>query len=182
MQSGNHILILDDDEAFRKTLVLEFSDRGYVVFQLAEAAVLPVTIRDCAPFDFAIVDLRLKKELGTEWIEQILIHSPQCRLVILTGYPTIATCVRALKKGAVNYLTKPASIELIEQALWLDEVDKNFNFDDSDNQSQSLSLHEREYIEFVLFQCDNNVTKAAERLGIHRQSLQRKLRKYPPTK
>ena len=44
----------------------------------------------------------------------------------------------------------------------------------------SLARHEREYIEYVLAECDGNISEAARRLGLHRQSLQRKLRKYSP--
>jgi two-component system response regulator RegA len=50
-----------------------------------------------------------------------------------------------------------------------------------DYQAPSLARHEWEYIEYVLARCDGNITRAAKELGIHRQSLQRKLRKYPPT-
>ena len=45
---------------------------------------------------------------------------------------------------------------------------------------QSLDRHEREYIEWVLAQCDGNISQTARRLGLHRQSLQRKLRKFTP--
>jgi two-component system response regulator RegA len=44
----------------------------------------------------------------------------------------------------------------------------------------SLARHEREYIEYVLAECDGNISEAARRLGLHRQSLQRKLRKHTP--
>ncbi len=47
-------------------------------------------------------------------------------------------------------------------------------------QAPSLARNEWEYIEYVLVRCDGNITRAAKELGIHRQSLQRKLRKYPP--
>jgi two-component system response regulator RegA len=53
--------------------------------------------------------------------------------------------------------------------------------DMDDYQAPSLARHEWEYIEYVLARCDGNITRAAKELGIHRQSLQRKLRKYPPT-
>ena len=44
----------------------------------------------------------------------------------------------------------------------------------------SLAKHEREYVEYVLAATGGNISEAARRLGLHRQSLQRKLRKYPP--
>ena len=99
-------------------------------------------------------------------------------MVVLTGHGSIATAVQATKLGAVNYLTKPVDVETIERALRSDPDD-----DEAipiPEQYQSLARHEREYIEFVLAECEGNISRAARRLGIHRQSLQRKLRKYTP--
>lgn len=166
------LLIVEDDKSFARTLALEFSDRGYetaVVHSLADLEALsPEAPR------FAIVDLRLGADNGLSAVEKILTLSPACRIVMLTGYGSIATAVKAVKLGAANYLTKPAAMELIEKALWVDLAA-------DEGVPASLARHEREYIEFVLAQCGGNITKAADWLGLHRQSLQRKLRKYPPS-
>jgi two-component system, response regulator RegA len=70
----------------------------------------------------------------------------------------------------------------------VDELERLFTGEDSEadeipipDQFQSLYRHEREYIEYVLAECDGNISQAAKRLGLHRQSLQRKLRKYTPS-
>ena len=73
---------------------------------------------------------------------------------------------------------KPTDVDEVERAL-LDEneIDTEVPIP---TEFQSLYRHEREYIEFVLAECGGNISQAARRLGLHRQSLQRKLRKYTP--
>jgi len=171
------ILIMEDDHIFRKTLILEFEERGYQVFDTSGLELCRHAIQTGEKFDFAILDLRLRDGLSLEILKELLDLNPLCKALILTGYPSIASTVQAIKSGAINYLIKPSSIELIEQALWMVDIDQRFNFSKSDEYLQTLINYERELIEFTLFQCDGNITHAAKRLGIHRQSLQRKLKK-----
>jgi two-component system response regulator RegA len=176
------LLLLDDDEAYRKTLALEFGERGYTVFTAAGLDEVRAALAAGAHFDFAILDLRLRAELGLNILDDLLRANQACRAVMLTGYPTTATTVLAMRKGAVNCLLKPASVTLLEQALWIEGVGEDFDFGAGEGEAieaPSLAQYERELMEFVLAQCDWNVTRAAKRLGLHRQSLQRKLRKYP---
>jgi two-component system response regulator RegA len=173
------LIILEDDRAFRKSLVTEFAERGYEVFEAADLSTARNALAEKCFFDFALLDMRVGNELGLQIIPELLKHNTLCRIVFLTGYPTIATAVGAIKAGAVNYLLKPSSIELIEQALWLQGVTDDFDFNASDILPSRLDQYEFEMMEFVLSQCDWNITKAAKRLGLHRQSLQRKMRKYP---
>lgn len=168
--SAKRLLLLEDDQRFRKTLAEDFQERGYVV---TEAGSLK-EIRN-QEFDFAVVDLRLLGESGLTAISELKKQAPDIRIVILTGFASTATAVEAVKLGALNYLHKPASCELIETAL-KEELGGGAP---SVSHVASLSQHEHEYIEFVLSQNEGNITKAAQQLGLHRQSLQRKLRKYP---
>ena len=176
------LLILDDDALFLKTLDLEFGDLGYAVFAAEDLAHCKEVLSLGEIFDFALLDMRLKSTFGFPIIEDILRVNPLCRVVMLTGYPTTATTVRAMRLGTVNCLLKPSSIELIEQAMWLENIDNEFDFSVSDESSLSLAQYEHEFIEFILAQSNWNITRAAKRLGLHRQSLQRKLRKNPDRK
>ena len=171
------ILIMEDDHIFRKTLVIEFEERGYQVFDASGLELCRHAIQTGEKFDFAILDLRLKDGLCLEILKELLDINPSCKALILTGYPSIASTVQAIRSGAINYLMKPSSIELIEQALWMVDIDQRFDFSKSDECLQTLMHYERELIEFTLFQCGGNITHTAKRLGIHRQSLQRKLKK-----
>jgi two-component system response regulator RegA len=172
------VLLVDDVQSFRETLSLEFEERGYRVFQAATAAEA-LTIVGTDDLMFIVLDLRLLGEDGHELIPQFLALRPNVRIVILTGYGSVASAVHAIRLGAANYLTKPVRMERLERALWSDDLDPEDVA--APEGRESIARHEREYLEYVLRQCDGNITRAAEWLGIHRQSLQRKLRKFPPS-
>jgi two-component system response regulator RegA len=173
------LLIVEDDPIFRKSLVTEFLERGYIVYASESVQSALKAVEDGCVFDFALLDMRVGNDLGMSIIPSLIQINSRCRVVILSGYPTIATIVGSIKAGAVNFLLKPSSIELIEQALWIDGVNNDFDFGESDIVPISLNQYELELIEFVLLQCNWNITQAAKRLGLHRQSLQRKMRKNP---
>jgi two-component system response regulator RegA len=170
------LLIVEDNDRFAETLASEFRDRGYEVLRACDLASIAAIKK--LDVHYAVVDLRLGADSGLDAIQAILARSPNAKIVVLTGYGSIATAVKATKLGAIGYLMKPADADQVERA---------FSGEDLDDEEipipsafQSLYRHEREYIEFVLSECDGNISQAARRLGLHRQSLQRKLRKYTP--
>jgi two-component system, response regulator RegA len=163
------VLFLEDDARLRKTLASDFRDRGHEVFEADSLSTIPQVA-----FDWAVVDIRLSGESGLNALELIRQQSPACSIVILTGYGSIATTVEAMKLGARNYLVKPVDTDVLERALAGEEI-KN----QESESFPSLSQHEHEYIDFVLTQNKGNISKTAKDLGLHRQSLQRKLRKRP---
>lgn len=170
------LLIVDDDDAFRESMELEFTDRDWKVVTAAshrEALGMAAVHRPT----HAVIDLRLGGERGLEVLQDLVQRLPGIKAVVLTGYGSVATAVEAMKLGAHHYLTKPCDPEGIEAAFEADKGDPNVVVPD---RPPSLALHEREYIEYVLAATGGNISEAARRLGLHRQSLQRKLRKYPP--
>ncbi len=170
-----HLLLVEDDPRFADTLAAELRDRGYTVSAVDSLQALRSL--ESPTVDYAIVDLRIRQDSGLDAISEIKERWPDCTAVMLTGYGSIATAVQATKRGADNYLTKPVDVDQIERALNGDEEDEEIEVPE---EFQSLARHEREYIEYVLAECDGNISQAARRLGLHRQSLQRKLRKYTP--
>ena len=175
MSAKHSLLIVDDDERFADTLALEFRERGWRVDRASDLDAL----RALPPFawEYASVDLRLRHQSGLDAIPLILSRSPQTRIVVLTGYGSIATAVQAVKLGALNYLTKPVQVDDLLQALRGEAL---MTGNDKGADSQTLARREREYIEWVLAECGGNISRAARQLGLHRQSLQRKLRKFTP--
>jgi two-component system response regulator RegA len=167
-------LIVEDDDRFSETLSAEFRDRGYAVDRAAGLDELKHL--DATGVGYAVIDLRLRSDSGLDAISEIKEYSPHARIVVLTGYGSIATAVQATKLGAIQYLTKPIDIDELERALLSDDYESA----EIPDHFQSLDRHEREYIEWVLTQCEGNISQAARRLGLHRQSLQRKLRKFTP--
>ena len=174
--SERRLLIVEDDPRFADTLAAEFRDRGYHVDCARNLGELRE--RDVSDVGFAVVDLRLLQDSGLDAVSSIKDRKPDARVVVLTGYGSIATAVEATKRGAAHYLTKPVEIDEIERAFSADG-DPGSGVEIPD-EFQSLDRHEREYIEYVLDQCGGNISHAARRLGLHRQSLQRKLRKFTP--
>ncbi len=176
MRSVKKLLVVDDDDAFREAMELEFQDRGYQVLGAPDHRAALGLAAVHRP-DFAVIDLRLGGERGLLVLNDLVERLPNIRAVVLTGYASVATAVEAMKLGARHYLTKPCDPDAIEQAFHADRGDPNVVVP---SRPQSLAKHEREYIEYVLASTGGNISEAARRLGLHRQSLQRKLRKYPP--
>lgn len=170
------MLVVDDDEAFREAMELEFTDRGYHVLVAPDHRTALGLAAVHQP-QLAVVDLKLAGERGLEVLRDLVERLPAIRAVVLTGYSSIATAIEAIKLGACHYLTKPCDIDELEAAFKRSEGDPTVQVPD---QIPSLARHEREYIEYVLAASGGNISEAARRLGLHRQSLQRKLRKYPP--
>ena len=174
--SDKELLILEDDKGLREVLAADFRDKGYQVTEAAQLCDIPDK-----RFHFAILDLRLNGESGLTAIGRLKSLSNDCVIVILTGYGSIATAVEAVKMGAANYLTKPAHSEQIEE-VFLQKASRNFSDENIENEKykrSSLSQNEHEYINYVLNANAGNISKTARELGLHRQSLQRKLKKYP---
>ncbi len=130
-------------------------------------------LEECAP-KRAIVDLRMPGGSGLDLLAEMLTRLPELEVVMLTGYGSIATAVEAVKRGAVNYLAKPADVDMI-LAAFEEAGDREVDYE-----PPSLARTEWEHIQRVLEDCDGNVSQAARKLGLHRRTLQRKLQKYPP--
>lgn len=167
-----NILIVEDDTGLRNILTLEFQDYGFEVVAIK-------SIKDfmASSFDYALLDLKIEGESGLDLIASVLEQNASCKIVIYTGYGSIASAVEAVKLGAINYLSKPASFNEILKAFGLNESQSETH--EKAFLRPSLSLHEYEYIQFVLNENKGNISKTAKELGLHRQSLQRKLKKLP---
>jgi two-component system response regulator RegA len=172
------ILVVDDDDVLRTQLVRAFGDRGFAADGAASVAAA-VELATTEPPEFAVVDLRLGVDSGLALVPVLLELEPAMRVVVLTGYGSIATAVQATKLGAVNYLSKPADVDDILRALSA-ESEPDAQPLGSDAPVPSLARTEWEHIHRVLADCDGNVSEAARKLRIHRRSLQRKLSKFAP--
>jgi len=175
MSEGHRILVIDDDPVFNRVLSRALTNRGFGVtgaHGAAEAAKLIPVVRAAR----AVLDLNIAGTSGLTLIAPLLAANPACRIVVLTGYASIATAVGAIKLGATHYLAKPTDVEAILAA-----------FEDAAPQagptppSQPLSVDrlEWEHIQRVLKEHDGNISSTARALKMHRRTLQRKLMKRP---
>ena len=181
------ILVVDDDEVYRNRLARAFVDRGYDVRVASDydTAVAAATLE--SP-EFAVVDLKMPGKSGLELVKALVEIDPASKVVVLTGYGSIATAIDAVRLGATYYLSKPADADDIVGAFArgdappLDPRPPPSNPSGEDYKAPSLARAEWEHINRVLSDAGGNISEAARRLGIHRRSLQRKLQKYPPSK
>jgi two-component system response regulator RegA len=172
------ILIVDDDEVFRTRLARAFHERGYDVRAAADAEEALARARDDSP-EMAVVDLRMPGASGLELVRDLKALDPATRILVLTGYGSIATAIEAVRIGATYYLPKPADVDDILAGFARGEAPP-LDPPPSDYAAPSLARAEWEHISRVLSDCGGSISEAARRLGLHRRSLQRKLQKYPP--
>ncbi len=172
------LLVVDDDDFFRERLERAFVRRGYTVFTAANYEEAMVHVKADHP-EMAVIDLKMPGKNGLELLRDIKEIDSEIRIVVLTGYGSIATATEAVKKGALNYLSKPADADDILNAF-LEDPELDIDIDQKEIVSPTLARAEWEHINRVLTDCNNNISAAANKLGLHRRTLQRKLYKYAP--
>jgi len=168
-------LLVDDDALYLQTLQRSLLKRG-VDSTTATNAADALRLAAEKPLDFALIDLRLTTESGLDLIKPLRQAQPQMRIVLMTGYASVATAVEAIKRGADEYLLKPTTVDTILRTLSL-AVDTEMPLEPQT--MTPLSRLEWEHIHQALAETDGNVSAAARLLGMHRRSLQRKLAKRP---
>ncbi len=169
------VLVVDDDEVFCEVLADALVNRGYMAITAHNIKDGVVQAERHEP-EYAVVDLRIGQESGLVLAEKLHALDENTRIVILTGYASVATAVEAIKLGAVHYLTKPADADEILAALHKDEGDASIPLSDSPLTVKRL---EWEHLQKVLNECEGNISAAARKLRMHRRTLQRKLAKRP---
>ena len=126
------ILVIDDDSAFNAILVRTLERRGHPACGAlnGDDGLRMAAERAC---ERIVLDLNLDGSSGLALIPELLAINPDCRIVVLTGYASIATAVEAVKRGATQYLAKPVEIEAIlagearfrTQAAWAELFARN---------------------------------------------------------
>ncbi len=173
MPSDRFLVIVDDDEAFARTLKRSFERRDYEVEVAPTLADLRALLEARTP-DFAVVDLKLAGASGLACLEALHAHDPATQVVVLTGFASIATAVESIKLGACHYLAKPANTDDIEAAFGKGVGDSAVPLGD---RATSIKTLEWERIHEVLAETGFNISETARRLGMHRRTLARKLEK-----
>lgn len=177
-EAASSILVVDDDDVFRERLAKAFRARGYEATTAHDYESAIAIAKNDSP-ELAVVDLRMPGRSGLELLRDLLDIDEATKIVVLTGYGSIATAIDAIRLGAVHYLSKPADADEI-LAAFARKADTSTSISQTEFSAPSLARAEWEHINRVLSDCGGNISEAARRLGMHRRSLQRKLAKYPP--
>jgi two-component system response regulator RegA len=166
------VLVVEDDAVYRSVVGRTLTRAGYTAV-LAETAQQALSEACTHPPDVAVVDLRLPDGSGIDVVRGLAELAPGCRCVMLSGHGTIPDAVEAMRRGAVDFLTKPVSAAELTASVTdaLEPLPR-----------ESLEQVERNHILSVLQACGGNITEAARRLGLYRRTLQRKLQKLPPAR
>ncbi|GLQ89705.1 response regulator transcription factor [Dyella flagellata] len=174
------LLIVDDDATFVRVLTRALTSRGFEVITAANADEARTLSQRHQP-RHCVLDLKLGEENGLRLIPELRELVPDVRILLLTGYASIATAVEAIKRGAHDYLAKPVDADAVVRALLEGETVQQSEDEVIDAPEAPLALRrlEWEHIQRVLTECDGNISETARRLGMHRRTLQRKLSKHP---
>jgi two-component system, response regulator RegA len=176
---GKSILLVDDEDLFRDRLTRAFRSRGYTVNPAAGYEEALEILNRHEP-ELAVIDLKMPGRNGLDLVADGIRLRPALKMVVLTGYGSIATATEAIRLGALSFLQKPADADEIINAFAKEREQGAESRREEDFQVPSLARMEWEHINRVLHDCGGKVSVAARKLGIHRRSLQRKLQKYPP--
>ncbi|GGW93467.1 response regulator transcription factor [Alteromonas halophila] len=165
------IILIDDDAVFLETLTRRLRNTGRYQVTPCESAKDALTL-SMTQADALLLDMQLGQESGLDAIAPLRTRFAPQHLIMLTGYASIATTVEAMKRGATDYLAKPVSLNDIRRKLeGTDSVQADFT-------PLSTAQLEREHIEHTLHQHQGNISATAAALGMHRRTLQRKLKKF----
>ena len=172
------MLVVDDDDLLRTSIgrILEINGFSVAFGRNHEEAL--VQAAETHP-EHAVIDLMLGEASGLDLIVALREKYPELRIILVTGFGSIATAVDAIRLGAADYLLKPVDPEELIQAM---DPAKPREASKEKPDIPTLERAQWEYIHRVLGQCDGNISEAARRLGLHRQSLQRMLKRHPPRK
>lgn len=179
MSDADRYLLIDDSESFAQLLIRGFQR---LQLQLDWAANSEQALSKTVQYRGIILDLNLETESGLRLLPKLIEHFPESKIVILTGYASINTAIKAIKLGAVHYLPKPASVEGILQAFQTDIQDDNEEDEEIAFEQPSLKRLTWEHIQFTLDANNGNISATARALGLHRRTLQRMLAKNPVKK
>jgi two-component system, OmpR family, response regulator len=115
MGENFNILIVDDEEDFRITLVKRLQKRHLQVFG-AESGQKALNMMEAMVFDVVVLDIKMPGMDGIETIREMKKKNPLTEVILLTGHASMESGIEGMKLGAFDYIMKPVNIdELLEK-------------------------------------------------------------------
>ena len=172
MVNGKSVLVIDDNPAILTAVKICLSGIFNRVLTLNSPEKALTTIAQEHP---SVVLLDMNFSLGVNsgqegmmWLSAIHRRFPDTPIVLITAYADVKLAVRALKNGAADFVTKPWDNDELIRVL-KDAIDKA-------GEIVPLEQLESEHVRKVLNKCDGNIKRAADLLGISRQTLYNKMK------
>lgn len=174
MMINQQVLIVEDDEVLSNTLSRRLKHYGFTCHQCFSYDQALALCHQVMP-QVVLLDMHLGEESALSLIEPMRNLLSSSRIILITGYASIATAVQAIKLGADDYLAKPIDSKMLLQTIGGMEP----KMADAPIETLSSEQLEWEHINQVLKLNNGNVSAAARQLSMHRRTLQRKLKKRP---
>lgn len=196
LKKSYKILVVDDNQGVLRTLKLVLGKVFHTVVTVPDPTLIPALLQmgdvDAVLLDMNFGSRKLDGEEGLFWLNRICQMEPSPAVVLITAFGDIDLAVRCLQQGAEDFVTKPWENEVLIRKLEA-AIGKHRQRQDaaslvaqagtlqhSVQADSQLSLEEmeRKHILQVLEQEGGNVVSTAIRLGISRQTLYNRLKKY----
>ena len=167
------ILVVDDNSGIRAALQLLLPKYFKEIKAVASPNVINSQLREFMP-DVILLDMNFTLGVnsgqdGLLWLRMIHRQHPDIPVVLITAYADVELAVRGLKTGAADFITKPWDNDELIRTL-KDVLEQS-------REVVSLEQVELEHVRKVVDKCHGNISKAAEMLGITRQTLYAKMKR-----
>jgi DNA-binding NtrC family response regulator len=104
------ILVAEDEEITLDNLVETLRDEGYAVTGVRDGAEALAAI-ERGRYDLLVTDIKMPRLDGLELLEKVRERSPDTAIIVLTGFGSIGSAVEAMRRGAIDYITKPYDLD-----------------------------------------------------------------------
>ncbi len=174
------VLIIDDDSSVRLSISLLVTRCGLEPVEASTESEALERVRDNR-VRLTVLDMNLTLSStgrqGIEMLRKIKVLRPEMPVILLTGWGTIPLAVEGMKYGAADFITKPWSNDDLRAKIRRMLAAADQSAAESKN-VDSLESLEREAIIKAIEICGGNMSLAAQKLGISRQALYRRIEKY----
>ncbi|MCW8833373.1 MAG: response regulator [Colwellia sp.] len=172
------LLLVEDDTIFANTLMRRLTKHGFECLHVETNSEALLACQRHQP-SYVLLDMKLAEETTLAIITPIRQSLPNSRIILLTGFASIATAVEAIKLGADDYLTKPLDTQTLLAVLNESKASAITTDAMVDGETLSAEQVQWQHIQQVLKANDGNISATARQLSMHRRTLQRKLQKRP---
>lgn len=169
----NTIVVVDDNPTILTALKICLTAEFERIVTLTSPDTLVSTLSNGEQVDVVLLDMNFSLGVNTGqdglfWLRTLKKLHPDTPVVLMTAYADVQLAVKGLKNGAADFVKKPWDNDELVRTL-RDAVEKN-------REVVTLDELEQQHVHRVVDQCHGNMSKAAELLGITRQTLYRKLK------
>jgi len=171
------LLIIEDDLAYANSLKRRLEKNSFTCWHAENSNDALLACHRHLP-DYILLDMNLAHESGLNLLKPMRQLRPKSRIILLTGFASIATAVDAIKLGADDYLSKPVDTQTLLAAL-TEKSSAVIEQKVVEQETLSAEQVEWQHIQQVLKFNNGNVSATARQLAMHRRTLQRKLQKRP---